>query len=321
MCYSAQIWAGYQLYVRAYGADISMKEFVQLYWDRSQGAKIKTPKAMDAAFASPHTLEERKIHDLVETYDAQQTTKLEQELFKQRKRLADAERTLQMKTTKAATESKRIATDKVEWTLGKLADLRRTEAAPEDSRIFPGWYAPVMVMEGGRRVIKPMRYQCRPLGAPANTDFKFPGTYNARRDNLEGPFWKRLFGYRHGIMVANAFYENVALHAMQHRDLAPGEKEQNVVLEFQPRPQHDMLVACLWSHWRGRPDEPELLSFAAITDEPPPEVAEAGHDRCIVPIKPEHIDAWLNPNSDDLGALYAILDDRDRPYYEHRLAA
>ena len=38
-------------------------------------------------------------------------SKLEQELFKQRKRLADAERTLQTKTTKAATESKRIATD------------------------------------------------------------------------------------------------------------------------------------------------------------------------------------------------------------------
>ena len=37
-------------------------------------------------------------------------------LFKQRARLADAERTLQTKTTKAATESRRIATDKIEWT-------------------------------------------------------------------------------------------------------------------------------------------------------------------------------------------------------------
>jgi hypothetical protein len=33
-----------------------------------------------------------------------------------------------------------------------------------------------------------------------------------------------------------------------------------------------------------------------------------------------NIDAWLNPNPKDLAALYAILDDRDRPYYEHRLA-
>lgn len=81
-----------------------------------------------------------------------------------------------------------------------------------------------------------------------------------------------------------------------------------------------MLVACLWSHWTG-PDEPDLLSFAAITDEPPAEVAAAGHDRCIIPIKPENIDAWVNPNSRDRKALYAILDGRERPYYEHRLAA
>jgi putative SOS response-associated peptidase YedK len=81
-----------------------------------------------------------------------------------------------------------------------------------------------------------------------------------------------------------------------------------------------MLVACLCSRWSA-PGEPDLLSFAAITDEPPEEVAAAGHDRCIVPIKPENIGAWLSPNASNLEAMYAILDDRDRPYYEHRLAA
>lgn len=321
MCYSAQIRAGYQKYVREYGADISIREFVQLYWERSEGAKIKTPKAMDVAFAMLEGADGQRIRELVSDYDAAQATKLEQELFKQRKRLADAERTLQTKTTKAATESKRIATDKVAWSLSKLADLRRTELVDEDSRIFPGWWAPVMVMENRRRVIKPMRYQCRPAGTPLNYDFKFPGTYNARRDNLEGGYWKRLFGYSHGVVIVNAFFENVSRHAMEHRELAPGEKEENVVLEFRPRPQHDMLVACLWSHWKGSPDEPDLLSFAAITDEPPPEVAAAGHDRCIVPIKPENLDTWLNPDAGNLASLYAILDDRDRPYYEHRLAA
>jgi hypothetical protein len=30
---------------------------------------------------------------------------------------------------------------------------------------------------------------------------------------------------------------------------------------------------------------------------------------------------WLNPQASDLAALDAILEDRDRPYYEHRLAA
>jgi len=59
---------------------------------------------------------------------------------------------------------------------------------------------------------------------------------------------------------------------------------------------------------------------AAITDDPPAEVAAAGHDRCIIPIKPENLDAWLSPSS-KLAESYAILDDRARPYYEHRMAA
>ena len=63
------------------------------------------------------------------------------------------------------------------------------------------------------------------------------------------------------------------------------------------------------------------MSFAAITDDPPNEVAAAGHDRCIIPIRPEQVDGWLSPDPTNLAALYAILDDRARPFYEHRLAA
>ncbi len=322
MCYSAQIRHDYAKFVRSYGAVIDIGEFVRLYWNRGQGAKLRIPKAMDAAFADPHTDEERQIAALVGQYDKAQASLLEQELFKQRKRLADAERALQVKPTKAASENKRIATAKVEWALGKLTDLRRTSVTDEDARIFPGWYAPVIVMEHGRRVVKPMRYQCRLPGKPSSYDRQFPGCYNARRDNLEG-FWKGAFGVSHGVVVLNAFYENVSRHRVEGRALAEGEKEENVILEFRPRPVQDMLVACLWSHWTdpsGR--EPELLSFAAITDDPPPEIAAAGHDRCVIPIKPGHLDAWLDPaTSKDLERMHAILDDRERPYYEHRLAA
>jgi putative SOS response-associated peptidase YedK len=317
MCYSAQIRAGYKKYVREFGATMSIKAFFKLYWDRSRGARIKIPKAMDAAFSEPETDEERQIAEMISAYNAEQATKLEQELFKQRKRLADAERTLQTKTTKAAQESKRIATDKVEWCLGKLNDLRRDELNDEDHRIFPGWYAPVLVMKQGHRILVPMRYQCRPAGKPAFYDTKYPGTYNARRDSLEG-FWKDQFGSHHAIMVANAFFENVSKHRTEGRELREGEKEENVVLEFRPKPTQDMLLACLWSRWTE--GEESLLSFAAITDDPPAEVAAAGHDRCVIPIKPENLDAWLDPNG-DLQSAYRILDDRWRPYYERRLAA
>ena len=320
MCYSAQVWSDYRKYVRAFGADIDISAFVRLYVDRAEGSGAKLPKGMDAAFMDPKTDDERVIRDAIEQFNANTAGVLEQELFKQKKRLADAQRTLATKTTKKAQEDQRIATTKIDWALGKLSDLRRTEPKDRDSRIFPGMYAPVMVGAQGKRVIKPMRYQCRPCGKPAFYDRKFPGTYNARRDNLEG-FWKTMFGTTHGLMVATRFYENVARHRAEGRDLAPGEKEANVVLEFVPKDHSDMLIACLWSHWTGKEGEPELLSFAAITDEPEPEVAAAGHDRTIINIKPEHIDAWLNPDPGNLAALQAIFDDKQRPYYEHRMAA
>ena len=319
MCYSAQIRADYRDYVRLFGAHLAIKEFVQLFYARLETG-LKVPKAMEAAFehdvAGP---EGEEIKRLIEAFKAERTMALEQDLFEQRKRLADAERTLQTKQTKTALNSQRIATSNISKTKLGLEDLRRTELLNRDSRIFPGVYAPVMVMREGRKVVLPMRYQCRPVGRLASYDNDFPGTYNARRDNLE-KFWRGHFGVSHGILLVDAFYENVKRHDMEHRELAPGEKPENVVLEFKPEPRQHMLVACLWSHWTGA-GQPELLSFAAITDEPPPEVAAAGHDRCIIPIKPEHVDAWLNPDPKNLQAMYAILDDREPAYYEHRLAA
>jgi len=319
MCYSAQIQADYRKYVKTFGAHMDIEEFARLYFERAEGSKAKLPKAVDDSFRDPQTDIERQIKASIDRFNAEQTTKLEQELFKQRIRLADAERTFFFLNTTAATESKRIATDKIESSLRRLEDISRTEAQPRDSRIFPGTYAPVLVLENGKYVVKPMRYQCRIAGKPANYDVKYPGTYNARRDNLEG-FWKPCFGYTHAVLLVDVFYENVKKAKYENTLLETHDQDENIVLEFRPNNGQLMHVACLWSRWSA-PGQPDLLSFAAITDEPPPEVEAAGHDRCIVPIKAEHIESWLNPRASNLEAMYTILDDRDRPYYEHRLAA
>jgi hypothetical protein len=133
------------------------------------------------------------------------------------------------------------------------ADLRRTTPEARDSRIFPGHYAPVLAVENGQRVIKPMRYECRIAGKPASYDVNYPdvkhqGTCNARRDNLEG-FWKSLIDHSHGLMLVSAFYENVSRARMEGHELEKEEKDENVILEFKPNTQGDMLVACLWSRW------------------------------------------------------------------------
>jgi putative SOS response-associated peptidase YedK len=246
---------------------------------------IKIAKALEVNFVSPTNPEEARIKESLDAYQARLIRKLETGLFAQRKRLVDAERTLKTKQTKKALEDRRIATDKIEWHVKKLADLKRTDLNVEDQRIFPFWYAPVIVQQGDRRWIRPMRYHCRPNGKRASIDRQFDGLYNARRDSLEN-FWRDLYETHHAIMIAPSFFENVPKHRFEKRELKPDEKPENIVLHFNPQPPTDMLIACLWSHWREA-GQPDLYSFAAITDDPPPEVAAAGHDRCIISIKPE----------------------------------
>ena len=307
MCYSARIRQEWKTFCARLGVKIPLAEYIALFWERADGRKLAIPKTMEALFADPRTEEEQRAWAAIVRYRATRTSEIEQELFDLRRRVADADRKLAARATKSAEDSRRIATNKIEQRLRWLGDLRRDPATEEqDARIYPGWYVPVIVMENGERVLKPMRYQCRPAGKPAFFDAKYPGTYNARRDSLSG-FWKGQFGVSHGVMVADAFFEVV------ERDGA------KAVLEFRPQGLGDMLVACLGSRWEA-PGEPSLLSFAAITDEPPPEIAATGHDRCVIPIKEANLDAWLNPQG-DLAAMQRLLDDRERPFYEHRLAA
>ena len=100
----------------------------------------------------------------------------------------------------------------------------------------------------------------------------------------------------------------------------PAGASRTVEIMFTPRTGEELLVACFRTCVEAAGEDPGYYTFAAITDEPSAEVAAAGHDGCIAPIKPECLDAWLSPDPGDLALLYAILDDRPRPYYEHRLA-
>jgi len=310
MCYSAQVQADYKKLVRTYGAIMSLADFTKLYFHDAGKARPKTPKAMDDGFLLSDQAEVAGIAAEIREWNQDEASRWEEVLFSQKTRLNTAQRSLQTKITKKAETDVRVAGNNIDRAEQKLDDLRRTEPEARDSRIFPGVYAPVIISEGGRRVIKPMRYQCRVEGSPAFFDEKYPGTYNARRDSLE-KFWRGTFGRRHGLLVVNTFFENVE-----------GPDGKNLRLQFTPRTGEPMLVACLWSHWTDpKGQAPDLLSFAAITDDPEPEVAEAGHDRTIINIKPEHIDAWLNPDPNNLAALYAIFDDKRHPFYEHRLAA
>ncbi|KVR90036.1 SOS response-associated peptidase family protein [Burkholderia vietnamiensis] len=303
MCYSAKIQANYREYVRRYGAEMDIETFRRLFFERAAGSDIKIPKAVDAALVGV----DEEISAAIAAYRSQRTRKLETNLFEQRTRLAAAEKKLAVKITKKAGEDVRIATDKIEAAQRGLDDLRRRDLQERDSRIFPGWYAPVLIELDGKRVVVPMRYRCRLPGWTEADEKQKPGTYNARLDSLSTA-WRKVFGFTHGLVLVDAFFENVK------RD------GQNVVLRFDPTPRQPMRVACLWTRTEIQRGD-DLWSFAAITDDPPPEVEAAGHDRCIVPIKSSNVDARLAPDPSRRAQLREILLDRERPYYEHQLAA
>ncbi len=307
MCYSAKIEEAYRSYIRATGAEMDIEQFEEIYGARRIDSGIRIPRAVDRWFDHPGTAGELRIKTLIDEYRAGMVTKLEQEVFAQRKRLADAERKLALKETRAALESKRIATDKVARALGNLPLYSGTQSTRLDGRIFPFQFAPIVMNDGGRNVIRLARYHLRQPGKPASIDRQFPGLYNARRDNLQ-KFWRKEYGHTHGLMLVDSFFENV------DRD------GRNAVLHFQPKPAAMMLIACLYAVWTDGKGS-RLLSFAAITDEPPVEVAAAGHDRMIINIKPENVDAWLTPVGRSEAELQSILDDRQTPYYEHEVLA
>jgi len=319
MCYSAMVEQKLKSIGLRFQARIQTDLFEDIFHRRVKDDTLKISPALEANFDEPQSPEEQRIHSDIDQYRERKTGEFQAALFKQKKRLADANRTLAIKETRKALEDRRIATHKIDWHHKKLAELKRTTLKPDDSRIFPFWYAPVMVREAGETVIKPMRYHCRANGKPESVDRRYPGLYNARRDNLEG-YWKNLFGHRHAVVLISSFFENVALHDYEKRALREGEPAQNRILHFNPRPASVLLVACLWDRWQS-PGKPDLYSFAALTDDPPAEVAATGHNRCVIPLKESNLLRWMEPEGLDTAELYQLLDDRERPYYAQGMAA
>jgi putative SOS response-associated peptidase YedK len=307
MCFSAKVVQSLKDYLRVTGASADFSQIEEIF-RRRHTENIRIPRGFERNFDHPQTPEELRIREMIDQQRAAATTKYEQEVFTQKKRLGDAQRKLKVKETRTARNEERIATSKIDTALEKLALLKGTQWHEDDDRIFPMSYGPIVVEVEGRRWVRLARYHLRQPGKPASIDRQFPGLYNARRDNIE-KFWRSEFGNTHALMLVTSFFENV------ERD------GKNVVLHFTPNPPQLMWIACLYGEWQDPANGNRLLSFAAITDEPPQEVRAAGHDRMIVNIQPGCADAWLTPANRSSSELQDLLSDRQRPYYEHQVEA
>jgi putative SOS response-associated peptidase YedK len=308
MCYSAMLESSFARYVRETGAEMDYDQFEEIFGWREAEPLLRITRCVDRWFDSPQSPAGQRIAGYIGRHNARMVTSLEQAVFEQRKRVVDAERKLAVRPTKAAAESARIGGTKLDKALRDLSLYAGTQASPLDARVFSMRYAPIVMNVEGRNVVRLARYHLRRPGDPAGEDRNKPGLYNARRDNLER-YWRRQFGATHAIMLMWSFFEWV--------DRLDGSK---VELHFRPQTPQLMHVACIYAEWQGE-DGRRMPCFAAITDEPPPEVAAAGHNRCPINLTHDAAQHWLTPQGRSDAELQALLDERQRPYYEHEVLA
>jgi len=318
MCYSAMVQQKLKELNLRWDTRMDITLIEELFLRRKNGEKLSISKAFESNFLHPKDANEKKIKKDIEDFRNNQIAELEAELFAQITRHNKAVETSALKVTKKATNDRDVSERQIARIKKRLEKIKTDKPQENDSRIYAFDWAPVIIWKDGERVAVPMRYHLRPPGMQVEFDRRYPGCYNARRDSLTG-FWKNEFGSKHGILIISSFFENVKRHDLEQRGLENGEKEENVVLQFKPTDMDYMIVPCIWDTWIGKDGE-TLNSFALITDEPPREVSETGHDRCPIFIKEERINDWLNPEGKSQKELFEILDDRQRPYYKHALA-
>src|SRR5882757_1111314 len=153
MCYSAQVIQVVRKLHRELGIRLDYEEAFNLFMRRLDDPAIAISRGFEANFENPNSDQERRIKAAIDEHRSRAATRLEKDLFSQKTRLVNAERSLKQKETKKAREEVRIATNKIETLTTKLSDLRRAETKSEDNRIFPMVYAGVIVKQDGQNLL------------------------------------------------------------------------------------------------------------------------------------------------------------------------
>ncbi|SME97786.1 SOS response-associated peptidase family protein [Pseudobacteriovorax antillogorgiicola] len=162
-------------------------------------------------------------------------------------------------------------------------DSKKYKIIAENPRIYPNYFAPIVTMRRGKRIVTPMRYRVRPSGSQSEVPSKY-NMFNARIDSLlNRKSWRPLIMKQHGIVMVQSFFEWVT---------SKGKKE---VIQISPSSKTFMAVPVIYDRWVSPDGGEGYASFAVITRAPPPEVIAAGHDRCPVWLSRSLYKPWLEP--------------------------
>ena len=113
MCFSAAVQQNLDLLARQHKARVDTESFENLFARRAAGADIKLAKSLEANFLNPRDATAKRIAAHIATYQEAAAGKWQIELFRQKTRLADAERKLKSRATQKAQDDQRIATNKI----------------------------------------------------------------------------------------------------------------------------------------------------------------------------------------------------------------
>ena len=128
-------------------------------------------------------------------------------------------------------------------------------------------------------------------------------TFNARSEEAaEKPTWRQSLRKLRCLMPARGWYE------WNEKEQVRSDSGQLVKQPyFISAPESEAIAfAGLWSIWIGQ-DGTEVLSCALLSKAASPAIVHI-HDRMPVVLKPEHFDAWMDPNTPGPAVQEIITD-------------
>jgi putative SOS response-associated peptidase YedK len=128
-------------------------------------------------------------------------------------------------------------------------------------------------------------------------------TFNARSEEaVEKPTWRHSMRRLRCLMPARGWYE------WNEKEQVRSDSGRLVKQPyFISAPKADAIAfAGLWAIWAGQ-DGTQVLSCALLSKAAAPGIVHI-HDRMPVVLKPEHFDAWLEPNTPEQAVQEIIAD-------------
>ena len=178
-------------------------------------------------------------------------------------------------------------------------DDRKADDLPPSWNVAPTDEVLAVVEHDGRRVLVAFRWGLVPSWA----DDPRVGArmINARAETLvDKPAYRDAVARRRCVVPADGFYE--------WRREPDGGRQAYFVSRADGAP---MAFAGLWAVWRGpRGDEPPLRTCTIVTTSASPAVASV-HDRQPVVLERDDVDAWLDRDERDPGAVRHLLRPSD----------